>query len=214
MKTVLAICVVVFVLALFVFRFQSESGMMALQGCKTAVGEAKSWTVETTSQPQSPTFTSVTNRTKVSCPDDYEYFFKSRTPDNIIKEQSAVHTGGVTYGENPDGSWAKSTYNGDSAALRECGKGPLLVQQTVFNAIIEVPRRKAGSIVKGALQTIDGVKCQDWHVDYGNEWPQTAPYTVCLDRKTYLPRRITFSESGAPSDFTAWNSTTVEAPPL
>jgi hypothetical protein len=213
-KTFLALGAVILVLALLFFRFQSESGLMALQSCKTAVGEAKSWTVETTSQPESPSFATVTNRIKVSCPDDYEYFFKNRTPNNVIKEGSTVRTGGVTYIEDPDGSWAKSPAADDSPALKECGKGPLLVQQTVFNAIIEVPRRKEGSIVKGELQTIDGVKCQEWRVEYGNEWPQTAPYTVCIDRKTHLPRRITYSESGVPNDFTAWNSTKVEPPPL
>jgi hypothetical protein len=213
-KTLLALGAAILVLALVFFRLQSESGLMALQGCKTAVGQAKSWMVETTSQAESPSFATVTNRTKVSCPDDYEYFFKSRTPDNVIKEQSTVRTGGVAYAKNLDGSWTKGPAAGDSPALKECGKGPLLVQQTVFNAIVELPRRKQGSIVKGELQTIDDGKCQDWHVEYGNEWPQTAPYTVCIDRKTHLPRRITISESGTPHDFTNWNSTTIEAPPI
>ena len=213
-KTLLALGAVIFILVLVFFRWQSESGLRALQSCKTAVGQARSWTVETTSQPQSPSFVTLTNRTRVSCPDDYEYFYKSRTPDNVIKEQSTVRTSGLTYIKNLDGNWTKSPVAGDSPALKECGKGPLVVQQTVFNAIVEVPRRKAGSIVKGELQTIDGVKCQEWHVEYGNEWPQTAPYTVCIDRKTNLPRRITFSESGIPNDFTAWNRTTIAAPPL
>jgi hypothetical protein len=90
----------------------------------------------------------------------------------------------------------------------------MLVQTTVVNDILELPRRKAGSIVKGQHQTIAGVRCQEWQVEYGNEWPQSAPYTVCIDLKTHLPRRITFTESGVTNDFTGWNSTTVDPPAL
>jgi hypothetical protein len=212
-KIVIAISGVILVLALFFFRLESETGSMALERCKTAVSQAKSWTVET-SQQYSTTLVTATTRNKISCPDDYEYAFRSRTTDNVIREQSTIHTNGVTYIENADGAWAKSTTPGDSPAMRECGKGPALVQNTVINTILELPHRKTGSIVKGQLQTIDGAKCQEWHIEYGNEWPQTAPYTVCIDRKTYLPRRITFTESGGTEEFTGWNSTTVEPPSL
>ncbi len=213
MKIVLAISAVILVLALFFFRLESETGSMALERCKTAVSQAKSWTVKT-SQQYSTTLVTATTRNKISCPDDYEYAFRSRTTDNVIREQSTIRTGGVTYVENVDGIWVKSAAAGDSPALKECGKGPALVQTTVLNAIFELPHRKAGSIVKGELQIIDGVKCQEWHVEYGNEWPQTAPYSVCIDRKTHLPRRITFTESGVMEEFTGWNSTTVEPPSL
>jgi hypothetical protein len=212
-KTLLAISAVILVLVLIFFRLQAEAGPMALARCKIAVGQAKSWTVES-SQAYSSNLVNSTNRSKISCPDDYEYVNRSRTPDNIIREQSTVHFNGVTYVENVDGNWAKSASAGDSPALKECGKGPLLVQQTVFDALVELPRRKAGKMVRGKLETINGESCRDWSVDYGNEWPQMAPYTICLDPKTHLPRRITFSESGATNDFTGWNSTTVDPPPL
>lgn len=213
MKTVLAIAAVILVLVLVFFRFQSESGPMALTRCKTAVGQAKSWTVESSSQPDSTNNTTFKDRIEVGCPDDYKSVFKSRTPDNVIREQATVYTGGITYMENLDGNWTKSPST-DSPAVKECGKGPLLVQHTVFNAIIELPRRKAGKIEKGEIRSINGESCQEWSIDYGNEWPQMAPYTICLDRKTHLPRRITYSESGATNDFTGWNSTTVEPPVL
>jgi hypothetical protein len=77
-----------------------------------------------------------------------------------------------------------------------------------------LPRRSEGKIVKGQLQTINGRACQEWSIDYGNEWPQTAPYTVCIDRKTHLPRRITFGYPSAAHDFTGWNNTTVDPPSL
>lgn len=213
MKTVLAISAVILVLVLVYFRLDSETGPMALERCKVAVSQAKSWTVESTQQ-YSTSLVTATTRNKISCPNDYEYAYRSRTTDNVIREQSTIHTNGVTYIENADGTWAQSAMAGDSPAIKECGKGPALVQATVVNAIYELPRRKAGSIVKGELQTIDGAKCQEWHVEYGNEWPQTAPYTVCIDRKTRLPRRITFTESGVTEEFTGWNSTTVEPPAL
>lgn len=213
MKTVLAISAVILVLVLVYFRLDSETGPMALERCKVAVSQAKSWTVESTQQ-YSTSLVTATTRNKISCPDDYEYAYRSRTTDNVIREQSTIHTNGVTYIENADGTWAKSATVGDSPALKECGKGPGLVQATVVNAIYELPRRKAGSIVKREFQTIDGAKCQEWHVEYGNEWPQTAPYTVCIDRKTRLPRRITFTESGVTEEFTGWNSTAVEPPAL
>jgi len=213
-KLVLAIVVVSLVLVLILLRVESESGPMALAGCKAAVAQAKSWTLESTSQPDSSTNTIYKNRVEVSCPDSYKSVFKSRTPDNVIQEQATVYTSGVTYVENLDGNWTKGPTAGESPALKECGKGPLLVQQTVLNAMLELPHRKAGSIVKGQLQIVDGAKCQEWHVEYGNEWPQTAPFTVCIDRKTHLPRRIIFSESGGTDEFTGWNSTTVEPPTL
>jgi hypothetical protein len=212
-KPLIAISAVILVLALVFVRLQLESGPMALERCKFAVSQAKSWTVESTQQ-YSASLVNATTRNKIRCPDDYEYILRTRTPDNVISEQSTIHTSGVTYFENVDGNWAKSATAGDSPALRECGKGPLLVQNTVFNAIIELPRRRAGKIVEGQLQTIDGIRCQDWSVDLGNEWPQMPAFTICIDRNTHLPRRLTYTESGATDDFTGWNSTTVDAPPL
>jgi hypothetical protein len=213
-KTVLAIAAVILLLVLLFFRFQSESGPMALARCKAAVGQAKSWTIESFSQPGNSNNTTFKNRIAVTCPADYKSVFISRTPDNVIREQSTVYTSGATYVENLEGNWTKSPSAGDSPAPRECGNGPVLVQNTVFNAIIELPRRRAGTMVKGEIQSINGGSCQDWSIDYGNEWPQMAPYTVCLDLKTHLPRRITYSESGVANDFSGWNSTTVQPPAL
>jgi len=187
---------------------------MALARCKAAVAQAKSWTIESSSQPGNSNNTTFKDRIEVSCPADYKSVFRSRTPDNVIREQSTVYTSGATYIENLDGNWTKSPSAGDSPSLKECGKGPVIVQNTVFNAIIELPRRRAGTMVKGELQSINGGSCQDWSIDYGNEWPQMAPYTICLDLKTHLPRRITYTQSGAMNDFSGWNSTTVEPPPL
>ena len=212
MKTVLAIAAVIVVLALFYFRFQSESGLVALERCKASVSEAQSWTVETTSQPESPNYVTLTNRTKVSCPDSYESLFRSRTPDNVLKQQSTIHAHGVTYVENGDGQWDENARAFNPQIPTECGKGPLLVQQTVFNAVIEIPRRRAGTITKGQLETLDGVKCREWSVDYGNEWPQMRAFTICIDTKTHLPRRITFPYPESTDDFTGWNNTAVEAP--
>jgi hypothetical protein len=138
------------------FRVHSESDLMELQRCRVALGQAKSWTVQVVSRPVSANFATLTNRTKVSCPDDYEVSFRSRTPDDVIAEQSTIHTQGVTYVENVQGTWEKSTTATDPPTLKECGKGP-------------------------------GVGCQEWHVEYGNEWPQVAPYTICIDPKTHLP---------------------------
>jgi hypothetical protein len=213
-KPLLTISTVVLLLAMLFFRVHSESGLTELQRCRIAVGQAKSWTVQVVSQPASPNFATLKNRTKVSCPDDYEVSYRSWRPDDVIAEQSTIHARGVTYVENVEGTWEKSANASDPPTLKECGKGPALVQSTVVTAIYELPRRKAGSIVKGQRQTIDGVGCQEWHVEYGNEWPQVAPYTICIDPKTHLPRRITFTESGATNDFTGWNSTTVEPPAL
>ena len=213
MKSLLAISAVILALALLFFRFHSESGLMELARCKTAAGQAKSWTVERT-ELYRPALVTGTTRNKVSCPDDYEYLYRTRTLDDVISEQSTIHSHGVTYVETVDGKWEQNAAAGNPDMHLECGKGPALVQSTVANAILEVPRRKAGSIVKGQRQTIDGVGCQEWHVEYGNEWPQTAPYTVCIDLKTHLPRRIIFTESGAMNDFTAWNGTKIEPPAL
>ena len=213
MKSLLAISAVILVLALFFFRIHSESGLMELASCKAAVAQAKSWTVESIEQ-NSTSLVTVTTRSKISCPDDYEYLTRSRTPDDVIREQSTIHTHGVTYVETVEGKW-EQTAPADNPQIRlECGKGPALVQMTVFNAILELPHRSAGKIVKGQLQTIDGAACQEWSVDYGNEWPQTAPYTVCIDLKTHLPRRITFTYSSAGTNFIGWNGTTVDPPPI
>jgi len=214
MKSLLGISAVILVLALLFFRLHSESGLMELASCKAAVGQAKSWTIESTSQQDSPSFVTFTTRNKVSCPDDYEYLSRSRTHDDVITEQSTIHTHGVSYVETADGKWEKSATADNPQISGECGKGPALVQSTVFNAIIELPRRREGKIVQGQLQTIDGRTCQEWSIDYGNEWPQTAPYTVCIDRKTHLPRRITLGYPSAAHDFTGWNNTTVDRPSL
>ena len=81
MKTaILVISGIIFVLALIFFRLQSESGPMEMELCRTAVQQAKSWTVESTAPPESPNYSTHTTRTKVSCPDDYEYSWRNRTP--------------------------------------------------------------------------------------------------------------------------------------
>jgi hypothetical protein len=213
-KPALALSAAILVVALLFFRLHSESGLMELERCKTAVGQAKSWSTERISEPESPDFVTLTTRTKVSCPDDYEYFYRRRTHDDVITEQTTIRTHGVTYVETVDGKWNQSANAGSPQISMECGKGPLLVQQTVFNAIIEVPRRREGKIVEGQLQTIDGIRCRDWSVDLGNEWPQMPAFTICVDPRTHLPWRLTFTESGATDDFAGWNRTTVDAPPL
>ncbi len=214
MKPLLAISAFILVLALLFFRLHSETGPMALERSKTAVSQAKSWTAESTSQPESPNFVTITNRTKVNCPDDYAYLSRSRTPDDVIREQSTIHTHGISYIETPDGKWEQSATAGNPQIPMECGNGPALVQQTLVNGIIELPRRRAGKIVKGKLQTIDGAPCQEWSLDFGNEWPQVQPYTICINPKTHLPRRLTFDYPGATFDFTGWNSTTIDPPGL
>ena len=214
MKTLLALSAVILVLALLFFRIHSESGLRELARCQCAVRQAKSWTAESIFQPESPNFVTFTNRNKVSCPGDYEYLYRSRTHDDVITEQSTIHTQGVSYVESADGKWDKNVTAGNPQIPLECGKGPVLVQQTVFNAIIELPRRRAGKIVENQLRTIDGVLCRGWSLDFGNEWPQMPPYTICIDPETHLPRRLTFDYPGATHDFTGWNSTTVEPPPL
>jgi hypothetical protein len=213
MKFLLAISAAILLLALFFFRLHAEAGLAELARCETAVGQARSWTVESTEQ-NSPSLVTMTTRNKVSCPDDYEYLYRTRTPDDVIREQSTVHTHGLSYVETVDGRWEQNSTADNPQIPMECGKGPALVQMTVFNAILELPRRREGKIVKGQLQKIAGLRCQEWNVDYGNEWPQTTPYTVCIDLKTHLPRRITFGYSSATHDFTAWNSTTVDPPAL
>jgi hypothetical protein len=213
-KTLLSILSVILLLALLFFRLHSESGLMELENCRTAVTKAKSWTIETTTQPESPNLVTLTTRNKVSCPDDYADLYRTRTPDDVMTEQSTVHANGVTYVENADGKWEKSETAGDPQIPKQCGKGPSIVQSTVVNAIFELPRRRAASLIKGKLQTVGGLQCQDWSVDYGNEWPQFPSYTVCIDTRTHLPRRITFAYPSTTHEFSGWNSTTVQPPAL
>ncbi len=213
-KTLLAISAGILVLSLFFFRLHSESGPMEMERGKIAVQQAKSWTVESNSQPESPNYSTYSTRTKVICPDDYEYSWRNRTPDDVIRGQTIIHTHGVSYVENVDGKWDLRAPAGNFDLPKECGKGPALVQQTLGNAIIELPRRRAGKMVKAKLQTIDGVHCQEWSLDFGNEWPQIQGYTICIDVKTHLPRRLTFDYPGVTHDFTGWNATTVEPPSL
>jgi hypothetical protein len=213
-KPVLIVAAAILILAMVIFRLHKESGMMELERCRAAVGQAKSWTAESISEPVSPNLVTTTNRTKVSCPDDYEYLFRSRTPDDVITEQSTIRANGKTYVESRDGKWETVASSMDPQIHSECGKGPALLQQTVLVAIIELPRRRAGKITEGQLQTTDGTTCRDWSLEFGNEWPQIEAFTVCIDPKTHLPRRITFVNPGGTNEFEDWNSTVVQAPAL
>lgn len=212
MKTFIALSAVVLLLTLLFFRLHSDSGMLELERCQLAVGQAKSWTVATTAQYGSNMATT-TSRSKVSCPDDYENYDRSRGQDEVIREQYTIHTHGVSYEETPDGKWEQRATGGNSQIPLECAKGPALVQLTVSNAILEIPRRRAGKIVKGELQTVQGLPCQEWNLDFGNEWPQMQPFTVCIEPETHFPRRISFAHPNAVHEFTGWNSTTVPPPP-
>jgi hypothetical protein len=213
-KPVFILSVVMLLVAMIFFRLQSESGLMEMEHCKIAVQQAKSWTVESTSEPESPNYSTYSTRTKVSCPDDYEYFWRNRTRDDVITGQTIIHTNGVSYIENVDGKLDQSALAGNFDLPKECGKGPTLLQQTLGNAIFELPHRRAGKMVKGKLQTIDGVTCREWSLEFGNEWPQVQPYTLCIDRKTHLPRRLQYGFPGGTFDFTGWNTTTIEPPSL
>jgi hypothetical protein len=213
-KFVFVIVAVVLLLAMVIFRLHAESGMKELERCREAVRQAKSWTAESISEPVSPNFVTTTNRTRVSCPDDYEYLFRSRTPDDVITEQSTIRASGMTFIESRDGKWETVASSTDPQIHSECGKGPALLQQTVLVAIIELPRRRAGKITEGQLQTIGGASCRDWSLEFGNEWPQIQAFTVCIDPKTHLPRRITFVNPGGTNEFKDWNSTVVQAPTL
>ena len=214
MKKIFAICIVAFVIGLAVFRVQKESGMTALQRCKAAMAEAKSWTAESISEPVAPSYSTQTVRARVSCPNDYESFYNTRTSDNVIHESSVIHANGKSYLETDGGTWHEDPTAHNDNLPKECGKGPLSLQHTVLLAIIEIPRRQAGKIEKGQLVTIDDVKCQEWHVDFGNEWPQMPEHTVCIDTKTHLPRRLTFPNTTATDEFTGWNKTVIEPPAL
>jgi hypothetical protein len=212
-KLVLVLSVVVGLGALIFFRLQSDSGPTEMERCRAAVQQAKSWTEESTSEPQSPSFSTYTTRTKVSCPDDYEYRSRNRTRDDVITGQTTIHTHGVSYVEDVDGKWVQNAPVGNFDLPQECGKGPGIVQQMLGNAIIELPRRRAGKLVKGKLQTIEGVSCRDWSLDFGNEWPQVPSYTICINPKTHLPRQVRYDGPGYHIDFSGWNTTTVEPPP-
>jgi hypothetical protein len=212
MKLVIAIAVLCAILGLLVFRFEADSGPMALQKCKIAVNQARSWTEETVSRPDNLSYGTTTNRTKVSCPGEYEYMNRNQTSDNVIREQDFIHTHDVSYMETDGGSWQQSNLPGNPDILGQCGRGPITVRNLVFNAIVELPRRKAGKIIKGEKQVLDDGTCQDWSVDLGNEWPQMAAFTVCIEPKTHLPRRIVYAGSGVTTNFTGWNSTTIEPP--
>jgi hypothetical protein len=211
-KTVLAFSAVLLLLVLIAFRLHSDAGPMTMERVRTNVGQAMSWTAESTSQPESPNFITFTNRTKVSCPDDYESSSRSRTRDDVIHEQSTIHIHGVTYVEDVDGKWGQNASADVTGFRLECGKGPAFLQQALGNAIIELPRRKAGKMVKGRLQTIDGVTCQELRFDFGNEWPQINAFTICIDTRTHLPRRLQYDYPAATIDFTGWNTTTIEPP--
>ena len=212
-KTLLALSAVILLLVLLsLFRFQLESNMKELERCKLAAGQATSWTVETTARYGLNGATSI-SRNKVSCPDDYEYFSRGRGQDEVVREQYTIHTHGVTYVQTPDGKWEQNTISGNSQIALECGKGPALVQATVATAILELPRRRAGKLVKGELQTVQGISCREWSVDFGNEWPQVSAFTVCIVPETHLPRRISFEYPNAAHEITGWNITTVPPPP-
>jgi hypothetical protein len=200
------------VLTLLFFRMWSESGLDQLERSRNAVRQARSWTVETNSQEYTGNFASYASRIKVNCPNDFEIMTKSQTYDGIIKEHSAITTHGNYYEANDGGPWQKTTLNQSSQPQIECGKGPTLANGTVFSNIEELQHR--GKIVRGVRQTVDGVPCQDWNVDFGNEWPQMAPYTVCIDPKTDLPRRVTFTETKSTFTLTGWNLTAVVPPAL
>ena len=200
------------VVALVFFRVRSESGLHQLERSRNAVRQAKSWRVETHSQEYSGNFASYATSVKINCPNDYEIVTKSQTYDGIIKEHSAIATHGDYYEANDGGPWQKMHLTQGPQPEIECGRGPTLANGTVFSNIEELQQR--GKIVRGEWHTVEGVPCQDWNVDFGYEWPPMAPYTACIDPKTDLPRRVTFTQTMTTFTLTGWNMTTVVPPAM
>jgi hypothetical protein len=211
-KLAFAIAAILGILILVFFRTRSESGLDQLERSRSAVRQAKSWTVETSSQEYTDNFISYTTTIKVNCPNDYAIATKSQTYDGIIKEHLAMTAHGTYYEANDGGKWQKTAFPQASQPQIECGKGPTLANGTVFSNIEELQHR--GKVVRGERQTVEGVPCQEWNVDFGNEWPQMAPYSVCIDLKTDLPRRVTFPMPRTTFTLTGWNLTTVVPPVL
>jgi hypothetical protein len=211
-KLVFAIAAIVVVVALVFFRMSSESGLDQLQRSRAAVRQARSWTVETSSQEYTASFAMYESSSKVNCPNDRETVNKSQTYDGIIKEHWAISAHGDYYEKNDGSQWQKIHLPEVPQPQIECGKGPTLANGTVFSNIEDLQHR--GKVVRGERQTVAGVPCQEWNVDFGNEWPQMMPYSVCIDLKTDLPRRVTFTGSQTTFTLTGWNQTTIDPPAL
>jgi len=208
MKATIVFLAFVIVLALVLFRVKSESGLDALMHSRDAVRQAKSWTTEITSQGDPPTVTNM-YLTQVSCPADFKALTRT-TQDGLTKEHISMRFHGNYYEETLEGVWRKTGEDSKNEPMAECGVGPLVGSGAIYSTIEELKRR--GRITKGMRQMVEGIRCQEWNIDGGYEWPPMPSYSVCIEPESHLPRRIRYRGGGEFLMF-GWNMTTI-VPPL
>jgi hypothetical protein len=208
-KNAILIVLAILVAAIVAYwRWTPELGVAELQRSQNVVLQATSWRLDSTAQSGGIE----TARTEeVTCPGDKRESTQYHSQDGRSGSSNTVIYQGEIFTRTNDDPWQKTTPPDGAALNNVCGVNSHLSVSAIYN-IGELKLR--GKLTKKDRREIDGVKCQWWDVDFGNQWPQVPNYSVCIAPDTYLPRQISFVNPGNTIRFSGWNSTVVQPPDL
>ena len=209
MKNAILIVLALFVAAIIAYwRWSPKLGVAELQRSQDAVLQATSWRFDSINNSGEG---EAVRTVEVTCPGDKREFTEFHGRDGQTRSSTSLTYHGEFFSRENTGPWKKDAPPEGAVSLNVCSAEMRLNVSTTYN-IGELKLR--GKITKKDRGVIDGVKCQWWDADFGNQWPQVPNYSVCIAPDTHLPRQINFTNPGNRITFSGWNSTVVQPPDL
>jgi hypothetical protein len=190
------------------WRWTPELGVAELQRSQDAVAQAKSWRVDSN---QNSGGIESARTEEVTCPGNKRESTQYHSDDGHSGSSTTIAYQGEIFTRTNDDPWQKTTLPDGASPINVCDADSRINISVIYR-IGELKLR--GKLTKKDRGVIDGVKCQWWDADFGNQWPQVPNYSVCIAPDTHLPRQINFTNPGNTIRFSGWNSTVVQPPDL
>jgi hypothetical protein len=208
-KNAILIGVALLVAAIVAYwRWTPELGVAELQRSQNAVLQAKSWRFDSTEDSGG---IETARTVEVTCPGNKRESRQYHSQDGHSGSSTTILYQGEIFTRSNDDPWEKTTPPDGTASNNVCSADSHLNVSVIYN-IGELKLR--GKLTKKDRREIDGVKCQWWDADFGNQWPQVPNYSVCIALDTHLPRQVNFTNPGNTIRFSGWDSTVVQPPDL
>ena len=190
-----------------------DPGIAELQRSRAALRDARSWHSHAIQKTAAGTL--FREETKdISCPDDYK--LETFVPDGQrmtgfppFYRSTTIHTSGMTYLRLDDASWMSNAPMSYAISL-DCTGSPNVNGSKLFYDLDIVIAQ--GEVKSGERRHVGDDLCRDYSVSWAHDL--TPRYIVCINEDDHLPRLVDLRSAQWTYEFSAWNSTTVTAPPI